>query len=360
MHQKLNVSRFLLAANTLNFLPDTMRKKTDDEEDSDQWAAYRFNRKVAWFHLFQAVVVVLIIIWKTSKINPDFVFISPQRELIWQSYALLKVDTTETECADLESNSLYQNKAEWVLNEDMVDHAIFNFNNTVLIPYFKRGAILHTDVLLACFFILSFLFQWVNGNILNQDTKFPRIINYIEYSISSSLMIIVMAVNVGIAEIFTITSLAGLFFGMNMFGVCTELLLELCIALHRAAGENAYLLTNIKYWLAIPQMAAWIVFLFAICPVVIQYDLIQRCSNTGVPAHVHFAIVLQVILFSFFGIAQSLSVICRIMHIADDGKIQCAVRRMDKINIILSLTAKTALAWTLLAPALTVKDAYLT
>ena len=41
MHQKLNVSRFLLAANTLNFLPDTMRKKTDDEEDSDEEGEFK-------------------------------------------------------------------------------------------------------------------------------------------------------------------------------------------------------------------------------------------------------------------------------------------------------------------------------
>jgi hypothetical protein len=359
MHQKLNVNRFLVSANTLNI---NSEKSEDDnqQEDDNGWSAFQFNKKVAWYHLLQAVVVVFIILGKTSKINPDFVFISPQRELIWQSYALLKSDTTSTECTDLQSNSLYQNKQDWILNEDMVDHAIFNFNNTVIIPYLKHGAILHTDVLLAFFFILSFLFQMTNGYILNQDTRFPRIINYIEYSVSSSLMIMVMAVNVGIAEIFTVTSLAGLFFGMNILGACTELMLELSIALHRAAGENAYLLHNIAYWIMIPQIAAWILFLFAVCPVIIQYATIQSCSNTGVPAHVHAAIVLQVVLFSFFGLAQTLSVVCRVIHIADDCRIQCVVNAMDNINIILSFSAKTALAWTLLAPALTVKDSYLT
>ena len=366
LHPRLNVNRFLKAADTANF--QTRKKQTErcddtesdddmDEEEKESWQAYRFNKTAAWFHLAQGVIVLIIITAKTSKINPDFVFISPQRELIWQSYALLKADTTSTECSDLQKNKMYQDKTKWVLNEDMVDHAIFNFNNTVLIPYLKHGMTIHTDVMLAIFFFLSFGFQMLNGYILNTSTGFPRVINYIEYSISSSLMIIVMAINVGIVEIFTITSLAGLFFTMNIFGACTELMLELYITLNRLSQTSNYLSI---YWITIPQMAAWIAFLFAVCPVTIQYNLIQQCSNTGVPAHVHAAIGLQVILFCFFGIAQTISVVYRTVNIDDDAQIQYTVNTMDNINVILSFSAKTALAWSLLAPALTVKDNYLT
>lgn len=365
LHSRLNVNRFLKAADTATFVSQRRRTEkhkntepdTEEERDTESWKAYKLNKTAAWFHFAQGIIVIGIIMAKTSRINPDFVFISPQRELVWQSYALLKADTTKTDCTDLEKNDMYRDKTQWVLNKDMVEHAIFNFNNTVLIPYLKRGMVIRTDVMLAFFFFLSFSFQMLNGYILNNNAGFPRVVNYIEYSISSSLMIIVMAVNVGIVEIYTITSLAGLFFTMNMLGACTELMLELYITLNRTTHESNY---PSIYWITFPQTVAWIAFLFAICPVTIQYSLIQQCSNTGVPAHVHAAIGLQVVLFCFFGMAQTISVVYRAVYIDDDAQVQYTVNTMDNVNVILSFSAKTALAWSLLAPALTVKDNYLT
>jgi hypothetical protein len=57
-------------------------------------------------------------------------------------------------------------------------------------------------------------------------------------------MIIVMALNTGIVEIYSITSLAGLFFGMNILGACTEIIMEQYENLKESASkmqDNAWL-----------------------------------------------------------------------------------------------------------------------
>ena len=371
---KLNVSRFL-TGKVGNILPERRKKQYESREihtteyqeanfsesnfskeylESDQWGLYTYNLYAAILHLIQFFAVLVLIQLKTSKIDPDFIFISPERELIWQNYALIKADTTETDCKDLAQSSTYQNKTAWVLNKDMINHNIFDFRNTVLIPYKKGGITIRVDVMIAFFFLLSATFQFYNGTVLHKNPKFPRIINYMEYSVSSSLMIVVMAINMGIAEFYTVTCLAGLFFGMNIMGACTELILELCIQLGR--DESNIIRQNKWLWVLIPHAAAWVLFLFAIIPVLTQYSITQTCSNTGVPTHVHLAIVLQAGLFCVFGIIQTASVKYRLENISDTALIQYAIDKMDMANIALSFIAKTILAWTLLAPALSVNE----
>ena len=51
------------------------------------------------------------------------------------------------------------------------------------IPYKMNGAIIHTDIMIAVFFFLSFGFQILNGEITTRMPDFPRIVNYVEYSI---------------------------------------------------------------------------------------------------------------------------------------------------------------------------------
>lgn len=337
LEDKLNTSRFLRT--------ETNGNRSETQENK-QWKPHKLNTAAAFFHGLQCIVVIFIIIFKTSKINPDFVFISPQRELIWQNYALIKADTKEPTCPALQNNALFNDKSQWKPNIDMVEHNIFNFNNTVLIPFYKRGVIIHLDIMIALFFFLSFAFQWLNGYILNKDPSFPRIINYMEYSVSASLMIIALAVNMGIAELYTITSLAGLFFGMNILGACTEIILHL-------NSETGQTKNHIALYVFIPQCAAWLLFLFAIIPILTQFTIIRECSNTGVPAHVYLAIVLQTLFFCLFGIAQTWSTTYRLQKPANS---EYAIQMIDNTNIILSFVAKTCLAWSLLSPALSVKD----
>ena len=340
MENKFNITRIFTADNKENV------------KSNIEWELYHLNMGVAFLHLVQGIVMIALIGLKTSKIDPDFVFISPQRELLWQNYALLKSNTTATECKDLAQTSMFQDKSQWVVNKDMVDHHIFDFSNTVVIPYKINGAIIHTDIMIAVFFFLSFGFQILNGEITTRMPDFPRIVNYVEYSISSSLMVMIMAVNVGIIEIYTITSLAGLFFGMNILGACTEMIFDLC------ASSNTPM-SKTKYYVALPHCAGWVLFLFAVVPILYQYILIQQCSNTGVPAHVHLAIALQVGLFGVFGLVQAFSITYRVYNICHSDEIRYAKDKTDLANILMSLVAKTTLAWTLISPGLTVKDEFL-
>ena len=344
MEHRFKINKFFTQKHESEYNPSPKTKS---------WELYQFNMGVAFLHLVQGIVMIALIVFKTSKIDPDFVFISPQRELLWQNYALLKSNTTTTECKDLEQTSMFQNKSQWVVNKDMVDHFIFDFNNTVVIPFKKNGVIIHTDIMVAVFFFLSFSFQILNGEITTRMPDFPRIVNYIEYSISSSLMVMIMAVNVGIIEIYTITSLAGLFFGMNILGACTEMIFDLCTSSPTAMPSKT------KYFVALPHFAGWVLFLFAVVPVLYQYILIQQCSNTGVPAHVHLAIALQVGLFGVFGLVQAFSITYRVYNIGDYSNIQYAQNKTDLANIWMSFVAKTALAWTLISPGLTVRAEFL-
>ena len=181
---------------------------------------------------------------------------------------------------------------------------------------------------------MLFRSQAFTGLFIGFDFDGPRIMHYIEYSISSSLMLIVLAVNTGILEVYTLVGFFGLFFGMNMLGVCAEFI--------------SYLAPS-KLWWMIPHFSGWVLYLLAYVPVIEQYERGRRCS-VAVPDFLTAAIYLELVFFSMFGLAQTALLWWRMVE-----PLANVSYYTDLTSITLSIVAKTFLAWVLLGPVLSVK-----
>jgi hypothetical protein len=158
--------------------------------------------------------------------------------------------------------------------------------------------------------------------------------HYIEYSISSSLMIMVMAVNVGITELFAVTGMCAIFFGMNMMGACAEIMSHYAGLIEKESRDP---FTRIIMWLL--HFAGWILFFFAMIPIWIQFHILAvTCSDGGSPVS-----LIQKLKFHD-GVNAAAAAIGAEHLFAFD----CA-------HAVLSLVAKTFLAWLLMGPAASVK-----
>jgi len=213
-------------------------------------------------------------------------------------------------------------------------HYLYDFRNKSVVEYQIDGLKVETYYIISMFFVLSALFQAFNGAFVGFEGSHPRILCYAEYSISSSLMVVVLAVNVGILEVYSVTSFVGLFFGMNILGACAEIMSRLQDSL---------------YWM-LPHFAAWILFLFAYVPVLVSYEQARKCS-VAVPWFLTMAIYVEFFFFLCFGVLQSAILFLRMFEHPD-----WLDYIHDLCNIILSIVAKTFLAYALIGPALSMNE----
>jgi hypothetical protein len=252
---------------------------------------------------------------------------------------------------------------------------VFDFSDTTIIQYNIPGNELNLNMMMMCFCLLSFLFQTVHMMLLDKHDTMPRFLHYAEYACSSPLMVMVMAVNVGLKELFVITSLGGLFFGMNILGMCAEVM-----AHYAGRIEQESLFSYMELCKAI-HVSGWIIFLFAMCPIWRQFHQVLQCSeNKGTPATAYAAVILESILFFLFGFLQIASLVDKFQFVyrkrAENPIIESNTSnsshtakqvthtvvkidaedlfKYDCIHALLSLVAKLMLALLLLGPALSV------
>jgi hypothetical protein len=317
--------------------------------------------------LFAAITVYAV---KLREIKKGVAFVSPIASLKWTNHALIMADSTKTTCSEVEKSphfiatnpalpmpstvqTLFPAREE---HGDFMD--LFNFSGTTVIEYTKEGYDLNLAVMMIFFFTLSAIFQGFHGYLLTHEENagMPRAIHYLEYSISSPLMVMVMAVNVGIKELFLVIGLGALFFAMNITGMLAEIM----------AHYAGYIATEHMHtyetacWAA--HAAGWVIFFFAMGPVWAQYDQLIRCSeNSGTPAYADAAVVVESLLFCLFGILQFFSLRGKLAYVKkekmDNKDVEipaCMLFWYDTMHVALSLTAKVMLAWLLLGPAVSV------
>jgi hypothetical protein len=340
------------------------------------WPLCPLNRLAAGLHLLQALVVLIMIFVHFDKVEKDVPYLSNSLELHDTNYVFVvrKPGTNESrdglrrgmeanECEDVRSSA---SRLVWYRDmPDIVPHSFYNFEDVSVVRYNKGGLRLSPAWMMFAFFVLSFGFQGLNGWLLREDPDRPRVWSYVEYAFSSSLMIVVMGLNTGLYEVYTLTSLFGLFFGMNFFGVCAELLCCSAEALAgRPSGTSDYIGPYTWVW---AHLAGWVLFLFAWIPCLVSFSSVHTCSDRNAPWFIVGVTVMESLCFWAFGLVQVWCLWMRSQCMLVDGgggggawgSLEGPVRSRvlfvyDAWTIGLSLVAKTFLAWMLLAPRLAV------
>jgi len=311
------------------------------------WSLNSYNNLAVFIHFINALIVFVLCFTYLDSKPENVVFVSGKIKLSSTNYALVDINTKET-CDDVKHYSndykaLQTNNMQNIhIFNDFMPHSLYDFSNKTLFKYDIPDYSLQLHYMIAFFFTLSFVFQAINGMYLGFEGSFPRVMSYFEYSISSSLMIVVLAVNTGILELYTIIAFFGLFFGMNILGACAEII----------SWTNAYLFQNrsMKFGWLIPHFAAWVLFLIVYIPILAMYEKVRSCS-AGVPGFITAAIYVEFLFFILFGISQTYFLAWRSIDHA--AKVEWY---MDFVNITLSIVAKTFLAWVLIGPVLSVHE----
>ena len=186
----------------------------------------------------------------------------------------------------------------------------FHWDYSLSIP----GAIL-------TFFVLSATFQGL-ATYYDPDALWIR---YAEYSISASIMLVCIAAESGIRDVYTLILLAFMMFNTNLMGLFCDFLL----------GQQRY----ISWWFAlVPHAVGWVDAIVAYSLVLVQFG---RIASLAQPPWFVFVIVpLMAVLFLAFGCVQTYDIV-------GQSEISCISATYDGLSFV----SKSLLAWLVLAPA---------
>jgi hypothetical protein len=255
------------------------------------------------------------------------------------------------------------------------------------------------------FFLFSGLFQLADG-FMGAYTQYsgltlckPRLLRFVEYSFSASIMILAIGVETGINDIYALCGIFTLIFTTNILGLIAEIFCFMAEGLTLNGNDlskiEQLLPVSIAWLWLIPHFLGWITCILAYAPLLDSYLQSTRCSDRGPPGFVHVIVFLEFVLFSSFGFVQLYSLYFRTQIIVyhperylsgsippangrigaysslivrgrppqhddiDDtvqvdqyrGKASIS-EQADYMYILLSFIAKTLLAWLILSPAL--------
>ena len=215
------------------------------------------------------------------------------------------------------SNSFSVSVTETLLSNNAVNQSLPTVTNTIfelrlgpmVALFLFASAITH-------FSVSTYAYDWYVRN-LKKGINYAR---WYEYAISSSIMIVVIAALCGINELSSLILLFALNATMNLFGLMMEL--------HNQTTKK----TN------------WTAFIFGsfaglTCWVVLGIYFFGALLNASdaVPTFVYFIFVSLAVFFNIFAVNM-------ILQYRGKGRWKDYLFG-ERVYIILSLTAKTALAW---------------
>ena len=303
-----------------------------------------FNPVVLLLHAVNLGATLWLYFERFQKISENYVFVSPEANLHWTRHALLLQHNTENKC------SLEIPTAPKKVYPDFMEHNFYNFEDKYLIEYDKGGGKFHVIWAMVAFFALSLVFQSIHYYYLRSHPSMPRVLHYVEYAFSASLMIMVLAINMGIIELFAVTGFCAAFYGMNMLGAAAE---GLCHYLGYVPSDQQQTATRLIWTF---HVAGWVLFFLALVPIWVQLNTGIACSDGGTPGFVIAAVALESVCFFLFGVLQVMALRQKIADIKQgQTPDEELLFKYDCLHALLSLTAKTLLAWLLMGPAASVK-----
>ena len=315
------------------------------------------NAAAALFHAIQAIVVLGLVSWLNTQPAPsNKIGVFPLVKTV----------------------SIWHKKPEGAVGTEYSESGMVSAEFYV---EFKRISSGELDVryVIVAFFTLSAVFQVIGGYILGG--VWGSRLRFIEYSFSASIMIIAIAVESGIRELYTLAMMFVLIWVTMMLGLLADFINAVTVVVDKQVEWDPLLyVMGPRVWL-IPHIAAWVTCLAAYGPILDVFIQGSSKSDVQAPGFVHVIVFLQFALFSIFGLVQMYSLVRRTSLITDTlrsgGKKYSAVLADDagatmqfqpesniyrdlsdlndfveKAYITLSFVAKTLLSWLILSPIL--------
>jgi hypothetical protein len=343
----------------LNIFQSAADKKAEDNV-GDKWQyggmldLYALNWWVAMVHGAQFAIMFVLVLFFFPNRMQGIPYVSSIQNLTVTSHAMTHVSTNTTTCIDVRNSPQYNQAKKVPYRVELMPTFLYDFTDTFPVQFNSPGYSINTAAIICVFFLLSFIFQMTNGGLINENPKYPRVMTYLEYSISSSLMIMVLGVNIGVLELFQLIWLFGLFFGMNIFGMLAELMCHMAER-NPALDVKLFGYDAFSMW-KIPHYVAWILFFLAYVPLLIKYATTCKCSTPSPPWFMTVAVCVETVFFLLFGVVQWVGLSSRMEKRREPVALRDAIIWMDLCHIVLSFFAKTSLAWLLVGPALSLQE----
>lgn len=163
--------------------------------------------------------------------------------------------------------------------------------------------------------------------IVSDEQKHNSAVNwvrYVEYSITASTMILIIALEIGISQWSTLVGLVGCTWSCMMFGLLADILSRL------EDKQGAFGWVNTGTWIA--HFAGWMAIVFPFFVIIITFQNVFRDSEA--PDYVSLLIWGETLFFVCFGVVQSYQ-----LYSTDP----CRFRKAESWYIFLSLTSKAFL-----------------
>lgn len=203
--------------------------------------------------------------------------------------------------------------------------------------------------LIVCFFFLSAMFQ---SAAVSLDWRWLR---FVEYSFSASIMLVCIALEAGVRDLYTLRCMGVLMWITQLLGLMAEFISHLSLRVRE----------GIEWHWVFPHTAAWVTCLAAYAPAIDAF--IENQDKA--PDFVRWMVYLELLLFMSFGAVQLYGLARKSMMESVIVYVECHTHGhfvegadaagLDSIDktceyayTTLSFVAKTLLAWIVLSPIL--------
>ena len=187
------------------------------------------------------------------------------------------------------------------------------------------------------FFLLSGVFQCVNWFRKEYDEEKTNPLRFVEYSISASIMLVLIALVNGIFDQSIIILLAVSCAACQLCGLVSEQLLHL----YKVHKNDTDLSNHLKVLAWVSHLIGWLLILTAYAIIFRYYDISNRNSDGQAPEFVTIIVISIFVLFSSFGVVQ-------LLEMTETIEYDIA----ELVYVCLSLTAKSLLGWIIFANVL--------
>lgn len=344
------------------------------------WCAFNItvvNYGAAFFHLIQCIISVAILAWLESKpLHSKFLATKKTNWFINtttnQNYS---VDTWTNSSIDFLNKKsgvfpIHRTINVWHKIDTKVNADVWEMSKIRAMSsdyYIEQRDLQSGEIdvryIIVTFFALSGAFQFIEGYFF--EFQFTPRLRFIEYSITASIMILAIAVESGIRDLYTLQMMFVLTWVTQLLGMLADALSVLSEKMtYSIENEPIFLVLGSWSWV-FPHIAAWATCISAYAPILYSFFESNKASDTKAPGFVNVIVNLQLGLFTCFGFAQLYSLVKRTYIINDQQNYQSLYRssksqqlqdlaiNVERIYILLSFTAKTLLAWLILSPIIT-------